>query len=278
MPIRVDPKERWTLPAPLAERLDTFTRWPSQNLHVSWQDPADREMLTRLQAFGPAAAVFWHRAKSEALTAAHGLDDLPLPPLDPALARVVLLDATELTGLACLCGATLQAPWIRASIRRDELARWREALGEPLYTFAVRQAHRFHPIAGMTPQMLAIDGAQDAHGGMGDGFGRSPIRQTVEAIGWQVLARFAARTPDAIGRRLALKLPVDANAAAMIDPFPSAPPLAIGHAQAAPSLLPALLPAAPALNRLSDADLLAFLAALTTCLDAPWLSTFDTLP
>jgi hypothetical protein len=261
VPTVVDPNDRWKLPAPLAERLDCFARRPSQNLHESRQEPGDRETLTRLGVFGPSAETFWHRVKSEALCAAHGLDDLPVPPLSSALARVVLLNAKELTALANLCGATLQAPWVRAAIGRDEVAQWRAELGEPLYTFALRHAHRFHPVARMTPQL-----------------GTSRIPRAVETIGWSVLASLALRTPDAIARRLALKLPVDALVPLVPGSFPGAPVLAIEQVQAGPAMLPAILPSAPALAILADTDLLTFVAALTTCLDAPWLSTFDSLP
>lgn len=312
VPTPVDPENRWQLPAPLAERLDDFTRWPSRNLHASRQEPSDRETLTRLSAFGPSAAVYWHRVKSEALSATHGLDDLPVPALPAALARVVLLDANELTALASLCGVTLQAPWVRSAIRREEVAQWREALGDSLYTFALRQAHRFHPLACMTPHMLAMEAGEafadtllagpamtsepapvQTRAALPQGavllpgavdrdhlsvLGTPRMRQTVDAIGWRVLATLALRTPDAIGRRLALKLPVDAIAAVVPDRFPGAPLLAAGQVRAAASLRPTVLPAAPALTAFADTDLLTFVASLTTCLDAPWLSTFDTLP
>ena len=286
VPTAVDPKDRWKLPAPLAERLDCFARRPSQDLHESRQEPADRETLTRLGAFGPAAATFWHRVKSEALCAAHGLDDLPVPPLSPTLARVVLLNARELTALANLCGATLQAPWVRAAIGRDEVAQWRAALGESLYTFALRHAHRFHPIARMTPQMVTAHLERDKGAALDNVTARahSPalgvprIRPAAETIGWSVLASLAMRTPDAIGRRLALKLPIDALVSSVPEHFPGAPSLAIGQVQAARAMLPAILPSAPALASLADTDLLTFVASLTTCLEAPWLSTFDSLP
>jgi type III secretion protein K len=117
-PVRTPALTHW-IRHPLAEALLRFNLLPSLLLHPTREALPARGALKALPAL--------HRHRSAAL-----LKDLGLSPVlgldDPAL-PLAMLPAAHFERLLCLLGAALNAPHLRRTITRDDLAALKSQLG-----------------------------------------------------------------------------------------------------------------------------------------------------
>jgi type III secretion protein K len=169
---------------PLAEALLHFNLLPSLLLHPKRDTTAARE-LEALPAL--------HRHRSAALMKEHGLDPV-LDLDDPALPLAMLPDA-HFQRLLRLLGAALNAPHIRRTIAREELALLQAQLGDE--GLAAARAPVAAALAGLP---VAPD------------WNAAQAQTLCMAWGAAVLAQaFDAATPQ-VGRRARLRLAPEADA------------------------------------------------------------------
>jgi len=170
---------------PLAEALLRFNLMPAALLHPRRAEPATPAQLASLPAL--------QRHQSAALLKRHGLD--PVLGLDDPALPLALLPGAHLDRVLLLLGAALNAPHIRRTIARDELATLRELIGTE--GVAVARTPTANALAGLP---VAPDwSAYRAH-------------TICQAWGSAVLAQAFEAAIPAVGRRARLRLAPEADA------------------------------------------------------------------
>ena len=170
---------------PLAEALLRFNLLPSLLLHPRRDAASARAELKALPAL--------HRHRSVALLKEHGLDPV-LDLHDPALPLAMLPDA-HFERLLLLLGAALNAPHLRRTIAREELAVLKARLGSE--GLAVARTPTAAALAGL-PVAPDWDAAQ--------------AEALCMAWGAAVLAQAFDAAAPAVGQRARLRLAPEADA------------------------------------------------------------------
>ncbi len=170
---------------PLAEALLRFNLMPAAMLHPR------RTEATAPPDLGPLPAL--QRHQSAALLKRHGLD--PVLALDDPALPLALLPPDHLDRVLLLLGAALNAPHIRRTIARDELAMLREQIGAEGLAVA------------RTPTAVALAGLPVAPDWTAD-----QAHAICRAWGSAVLAQAFEAAIPAVGRRARLRLAPEADA------------------------------------------------------------------
>ena len=169
---------------PLAEALLRFNLLPSMWMHPRRHGAPDLAGLKALPAL--------HRHRSAALLKELGLD--PVMRLDDPALPLAMLPAAHFDRLLILLGAALNAPHIRRTIARDDLARLKDTLGDE--ALAVTRTPAAAALAGLPV-------APDWEAGR--------AAELCRAWGEAVLAQaFDAAAPQ-VGRRARLRLAPEAD-------------------------------------------------------------------
>lgn len=170
---------------PLAQALMRFNFMPALLLHPRRVDGATPQALKSLPTL--------QRHQSNALLRQHGLD--PVLGLDDPALPLAMLPDVHFDRMLLLLGAALNAPHIRRTIVRDDLAVLRERLGSEAVAVA------------RTPTAAALAGLPVAPDWSADS-----AKALCMAWGAAVLAQaFDAATP-AVGNRARLRLAPEADA------------------------------------------------------------------
>lgn len=173
---------------PLAEALLRFNLMPALLLHPSRAKTQDKQTPQALKSL-PAL----QRSRSAALLKQHGLD--PVLGLDDPALPLAMLPEGHFDRMLLLLGAALNAPHIRRTIARDDLALLREQLGSEGVAMA------------RTPTAAALAGLPVA-----PDWDAARAPELCRAWGAAVLAQAFDAAIPAVGRRARLRLAPEADA------------------------------------------------------------------